>query len=108
MYDYELSKDEEVAIISDDALLKKGDNFFKVTVIVTNQRFLILELPTDLEEFRFGKVINYPIKKEIIFEVPIENIVEVLKEGKNTKYVLDDTNYFYLNDDKIYDYFLEN
>lgn len=108
MYDYELSKDEEVAIISDDALLKKGYNFFKVTVIVTNQRFLILELPTDLEGFRFGKVINYPIKKEIIFEVPIENVVEVLKEGKNTKYVLDDTNYFYLNDDKIYEYFLEN
>lgn len=104
MYDYKLNEDEEVVIISDESLLKKGELVSSVTTIITNQRFLILELPTDLEGFRFGRSINYPIKKEVIFETTIQSFMEIIKEKEYVKYVLDNSNYFYLKDDKIYNY----
>lgn len=65
-----------------------------------------MELPTNLEEFRFGRSINYPIKKEVIFETSIDSIIEVSKENDFVKYQLVNTNYFYLSDDDVYDYML--
>lgn len=106
MYDYKLEKNEEVEIISDASLLKKGDNVSEVSVVITNKRFIILELPTDLEGFRMGRTINYPIKKEVIFESPIESIISVEFQDNLVKYSLDNTNYFYMKDDKIYKYML--
>lgn len=106
MYDYQLEKNEEVLIISDNALLKKGNEFSEVSVVITNKRFIILELPTDLEGFRMGRAINYPIKKEVIFETSIESIISVEFQDNFVKYSLDNTNYFYMKDDKIYKYML--
>ncbi|MBO5475139.1 MAG: hypothetical protein J5982_01375 [Bacilli bacterium] len=107
MYDYKLEKNEEVEIISDASLLKKGDNVSEVSVVITNKRFIILELPTDLEGFRMGRAINYPIKKEVIFETSIESIISVENQGDFAKYLLNSTNYFYLKDEKIYAYIVE-
>lgn len=107
MYDYQLEKDEEVLIISDDGLLKKGNDISNVSVIITNKRFLILELPIDLEGFRFGRSINYPIKKEVIFDTPIQSIMSIEYQDNFVKYILDSTNFFYLKDDKIYNYMLK-
>ena len=104
MYDYKLEKNEEVEIISDASLLKKGA---EVSVVITNKRFIILELPTDLEGFRMGRAINYPIKKEVIFETSIESIISVENQGDFAKYLLNSTNYFYLKDEKIYAYIVE-
>lgn len=104
MYDYELNENEEVILVSEESLLKKDKRATNVTTIITNQRFLIFELPTDLEGFRFGRVIKQPIKKEVIFETSIESIVEIKKEKEYVKYVLDNANYFYINDNRVYNY----
>ncbi len=104
MYEYKLNKDEEFFLISDGGKLKKEKDFFEVTTIITNQRFLILEIPTDLENFRVGLSINYPIKKEIIFEIPVTSIVNIEIDNISTKYTLDSTNYFYLYDSMVYNY----
>ncbi|MCX4364514.1 MAG: hypothetical protein OSJ70_01885 [Bacilli bacterium] len=104
MYEYKLNKDEEVFLISDGGKLKKEKDFFEVTTIITNQRFLILETPKDLENFRVGRSINYPIKKEIIFEIPVTSIVNIEIDNISTKYTLDSTNYFYLDDSMVYNY----
>lgn len=106
MYDYQLEKNEEVLLTSDNGLLKKGNDFSNVSVVITNKRFIILELPTDLEGFRFGRSINYPIKKEVIFDTPIQSIISVEYQDDFVKYLLDSTNYFYLKDDNIYEYML--
>lgn len=108
MYDYSLNKDEEVLLISDNSLLKKGNREVNVTTIITNQRFLILELPEDLESFRFGRSIKQPIKKEVILDIKIQSIVDIIKEKEYQKYVLDSTNYFYLNDELVYNYMSNN
>lgn len=106
MYNYELNKNEEVILLSEKSFLKKENEISNVTTIITNQRFIILELPTNLEEFRVGRSINYPIKKEVIFETSIDSIIEVSKENDFVKYQLVNTNYFYLSDDDVYDYML--
>lgn len=107
MYDYELNKNEETILISETSLLKEGNQTTNVTTIITNQRFIILKLPTDLEDFRVGRSINYPIKKEVIFETSIDSIIEATKEENFTKYQLSNTNYFYLSDDEVYNYILK-
>lgn len=107
MYDYSLNENEEVLLISDNSLLKKGKLTAQVTTIITNQRFLILELPKDLEGFRFGRSIKQPIKKEVILDIPIKSVLEIIKEKEYVKYVLESTNYFYLNDELVYEYMLK-
>lgn len=108
MYDYQLGKNEEVLLTSDNGFLKKGNDVSEVSIVITNKRFIILELPTDLEGFRMGRAINYPIKKEVIFETSTESIISVENQGDFAKYLLDNTNYFYLKDDRIYDYMINN
>lgn len=104
MYDFNLLENENIIIISDEALLKKSNNIKKVSVIITNYRFIILSLPEDLESFRFGRTIMHPIKKEIIFDTPIESIDRVEKGKDFDKYILKDSNYFFLDDNGIYNY----
>ena len=69
---------------------------------------MILCIPTDIESFRVGRIINYPIHKEVIFETDINNIIDIKKEEEYYKYILLDTNYFLLNTDKIYKFINQN
>lgn len=108
MYDFKLKKNEEIIIISDDALLKRDNDIEEVTVVVTNVRMLILMLPKNIENFRVGRMINSPIMKEIIFETEISNIEKVIIGTDFDQYILKDTNYFYLHDDMIRKYFKDN
>jgi hypothetical protein len=104
MYDLELETNETIEITSDHGLLKKGNSNSEVSIVVTDKRFVILELPNDLEGFRFGRCINYPIKKEVILDVLLDDIVDIEHGDEYDKYTLSSTNYFYLKDDEIYNY----
>lgn len=77
MFNFELFENENIEIISNDAILKTEDEAISVTVVITNQRLLILDSPKDLESFRVGKQILTPSFKEIIFEVPLEEIISI-------------------------------
>lgn len=109
MYNYCLLENEEVINIFDDILLKIGNDNIDVSVIITNMRFIILSLPKDKESFRVGRLlIDKPMSKEIIFETDINNIINIKKEDDYYKYILKDTNYFYLNSNKIYNFLHQN
>ena len=58
MFDLEFLKNEKINIISNDAMLEYRDEVEQVTVIITNQQFLIFCLPKDSESFRFGRCID--------------------------------------------------
>ena len=101
MFDLELLKNEKINIISNDAMLEYRDEVEQVTVIITNQRFLIFVLPKDSKSFRFGRFIdNFKMNKmDMIFEIKLSDF---------DKYILSDTNCFYLHDDIIRNYLKNN
>lgn len=107
MFDFKLLEKEEVEIVSDHTLIKYHDSVQKVSTVITNKRLLILDYPKDVESFRFGKEVPSPMKKEILFETELENIISIQKESDFDKYILKDTNYFYLNDDTVTNYLLK-
>ncbi len=102
MYNFELLKDEKIEEIFDDVLTKNSDNIENVSVIITNVRLIILSIPKDIESFRFGKIINYPKAKEVIFEVNFDKIKEIKKDKDFNKYILSDNSYFLLNNNDVY------
>ena len=110
MFEFTLLNDEEIKIISRESLLKYHDTVLSVDVIVTNQRFLILSVPNDSELFRIGRMIDQfkVSKKEIIFEVLLSDIVQIEDNKHYDKYILKDTNYFYLHDDVVRGYLKNN
>ena len=108
MYNYELKENEKIIKIFDDILLKTGNDNIDVSIIITNIRFIILSIPKDTESFRVGRVINNPNYKEIIFETDINNIIDIEKEDNYYKYILKDSNYFYLNNNEIYNFIKQN
>lgn len=67
-YEFKLLKNETVEFVSNNALLKYKEKNKKISIILTSKRMVLLSEPMDQESFRFGKIINYPIKKEILFE----------------------------------------
>ena len=76
MFDFELLKDENINIISNNALLEYRNEVEQVSVIITNKRFIVFCLPKDIESFRFGRFIdNFRMNKmDIIFETELINI----------------------------------
>ena len=55
MYDFKLDNDEEIEIIDDNASVRVNDTYREISVVITNKRLIVLALPTDLENFRFGR-----------------------------------------------------
>lgn len=98
MFDFKLNISEEIEIISNDSILKQVEEGISVTVVITNQRLLILDFPKDLESFRRGREIMKPFVKEVLFEVSLEDILGIEPGEEFDKYVLKDEQNFYLAD----------
>ena len=110
MFDFELLKNEKINIISNDSLLEYRNEVEQVSVVITNQRFLIFCIPKDIESFRFGRFIdNFKMNKmDMIFEIKLSDIDKIIIGNDFDKYILSDTNYFYLHDDIIRNYLKDN
>ena len=108
MYNFNLEENEKIERIFDDILLKINNDIKSVSVIITNIRFIILSIPSDIESFRVGRMINYPNFKEVIFECNINDIINIEKENNYYKYILSNTNYFLLNTNEIYKFINQN
>lgn len=110
MFDFCLLKDEKMNIISNASLLEYCNEVERGSVVITNQQFLIFCLPKDVESFRFGKMIdNFKRNKmEVIFATELSNIDKIIVGNDFDKYILKDTNYFYLHDDIIRNYLKDN
>jgi len=103
MYEFQKLENEEILFLSDNSLLKVNNQDKNISTIVTNQRLLLLDYPNkanNYEEALKSKGTSYIEKKEVILEVKLSDIISI----ENDKYLLKDTNYFYLNDDEIKKY----
>ena len=67
-------------------------------------RLLILDYPKGLNALKFGRTINYPQEKEVIFETELKNIVNINKVKEFYKYTLSDSNYFLLKSKAVQNY----
>ncbi len=108
MYNLELEENEIIRKIFDGILLKTSKDILNVSIIITNNRFIILSIPKDIESFRIGRMINYPTTKEIIFETNLNNIKDLEKEKDYYKYILLNNDYILLNSNKIYKFINQN
>ncbi len=101
MYKFDKFPQEEIKYISDNALLKKEDNYVTISVVLTNKRLILLDYPSGVnnyeETLRVGRGADYLRKKEPILIINIEDIVDIT----DNKYTLKDSNYFYLKDDEL-------
>lgn len=105
MYNFNKLDNEEILLISDESILKKDDKEEKISTIVTNQRLILLDYPeasNNYEEaLRTSRGANYISQKEPILIIDLDSIKEILSENNLDKYVLNTSNYFYLNDSEI-------
>jgi len=101
MFNLILLDDEYIKIIEYDALLKTENDYLKLVVIITNKRLLTLDYPKGLDALKFGKMINYPLKREVIFECNLDEINSVVAADDFNRYGITDGRYFYLKADEI-------
>jgi len=102
MYDIKLLSNENIMYITDEASLKKDNKPYQITVIVTNQRLILLDYPSPEynyeEDLRVGRGMEYLKKKEEIYSIKHKEILDIISEYKYNKYILKDSNFFYLGD----------
>lgn len=105
IYNFNKLDNEEILLISDESILKKEDNEEKISTIVTNKRLILLDYPDGSnnyeEAMRTSRGVDYILQKEPILIVDLEDIKEVINENNCDKYILNTSNYFYLNDNEI-------
>ena len=104
MYDFKLDNDEEIEIIDDNASVRVNDTYREISVVITNKRLIVLALPTDLENFRFGREIIKPFVKETILEKEIDKIIKIDDRREYIKYIFDDDTYVFIKSKIVYEY----
>ena len=106
MYEFKKLKGEIIQYISDNALLKKDKENKLISVIITNKRLLLLDYPSQLNNYqevlRTSQNIDYMRKKEIIFETNLDEVLKI----ENDKITLKNGNYFYLIEENIKKYII--
>lgn len=105
MYEFLKLEDENILLISDDSILLKENVEKNISVIITDRRMLLLDYPEKSnnyeEALRTSRGSEYMLKKEPIFIIELDKIKSVEQDSNYDKYILIDTNYFYLKDDNI-------
>lgn len=107
MLDIKLLEDEKIELVSNNSLIKYSKEVVNVSSVITNKRLLLLDFPKDLENFRVGRVIMNPIKKEVIFEADLLDIIDLEKNSEFDKYLLKNGSYFLIKDSEIKEYMLK-
>ena len=78
MYNFELNIGEKIELISDNTMIYNGKESRVYTGIITNQRLLILDYPSNihnsLEDLRISNKIYYIRKKEVIESINLKEI----------------------------------
>ena len=84
MLEINLLENEKIIIISNEGILQINNKHEDVSIIITNQRFLIFKLPINTEYFRIGRIIDTfkSNNLELLFETSIENIDEIITNDK--------------------------
>lgn len=111
MYNYKLLDGEEVILISDNSLLKKDNDNLNISTILTNKRLILLDYPNPVnnyeEALRTSRNMDYIRQKEELYSVPLEQIKTIYQEDNYDKYILNNGDYFFLNDKDIKEKIIE-
>lgn len=109
MYNFELEKNEEIILISDNTIILDKDN--KFSTIITNKRILILDYPSSYhnsqEELRILGRINYVRQKEVIFSQNLDNIKDINNKEDYVEILFNDNTKIKINDKEIVNKLLE-
>ena len=81
MYNLNLLNNEKINFISDTSKILESNNYNEYTIIITNLRFLILNYPNDsknsMEDLKCSRNLYYIPKKEIVYEINIDDIIKI-------------------------------
>lgn len=107
MYNFKKLKDEDIILISDNSILKVDQEEKNISTILTNKRLLLFANPDSSNNYqevlRTSRGMDYIKQKDIILELNLSDISKIIEEDQYDKYLLNDTNYFYLRDKDIKD-----
>lgn len=97
MYKFKKMKNEEIILIEDDCALIYEDNKRNISVILTNMRLILLDYLTNgyEEDLRLSRGVQYLKEKEELRSFNLNEISEIVK-GDFDKYILNNSNFFYL------------
>ncbi len=105
MYDFKLNKKESIVLIDDYVLVKNNSEY--LTVIITNERFLVLDYPQPLynsnEDLRISGRLNYIKMKEIILSKALTEIKQVKTNHEYSKVLFTDDTYIEIKSKDIID-----
>jgi hypothetical protein len=105
MYEFVKRDNEEIIIISDDSVLMVNNAEKSISSILTNQRLLLFDIPSKSNNYqevlKVSRGVNYIKQKELILSIELNDIVDIVSEKDYDKYILNDTNFFYLRDLEI-------
>ena len=105
MYKFIKRVNEEIIIISDDSVLMVNNAEKSISSILTNQRLLLFDIPSKSNNYqevlKVSRGVNYIKQKELILSIELNDIVDIVSEKDYDKYILNDTNFFYLRDLEI-------
>ena len=102
MYEFVKRENEEIIVISDDSILKVDNVEKNISSILTNQRLLFFDNPSKSNNYqevlKSSRGVNYICQKELIFSIELNDLLNIVEENNFDKYILNDTNFFYLRD----------
>lgn len=95
MYNFKLNENETIILIDDYVLVKNNHEYF--TIIITNERLLVLDYPKALynsnEDLRISGKLNYLKMKELILSKRITEIKKIIDNSKYHKIIFTDDTY---------------
>ena len=112
MYDIKMLDNEKIKLINDNVELVVYEETKKYTVIITNIRLLILDFPDSIknsnEDLRISQRLYYIKKKEIIFDIKLEEIKKIVKDDKFIKIYISNEEYLLIKNNKNSRNIMEN
>ena len=104
MYNIDLKENETIIYNNDDVKILKNNQIIEVSVVITNERLIILrdgnKLGTMNNVLKTVKAIGFVPNKESIFEVSLSDIVDTIP-GDYSKIVLGNNTFIQISDNNI-------
>jgi len=104
MYNIDLKENEMIIYNNDDVQVLKNEQIIEVSVVITNDRLIILQDSNKLGNMnnvlRTTKGIGFTPNREVVFEVSLSDIVKTI-HGEYSKVVLSNNTFIQISDENI-------
>lgn len=104
MYNIDLKENETIIYNNDDVQVLKDNQIVEVSVVVTNNRLIILQDGNKLGNMnsvlRTTKSVGFVPNREVIFEISLSEIIKIIP-GEYSKIVLSNNTFIQISDENI-------